>query len=392
MAVSTENPAPRWCISDVEQRAWAVGVDVAAKYADEVDRDARFPAEAVDAMRAAGLLSAMIPTELGGEGAPLAQVAGAVRALAAHCSAAALVLAMHQIEIWYLVNHGDTEGLRNLLRSVVTDGVLIANANSEVGRGGDIGNSDCAVELSGGGTFRLEKDILAMSYGEAADAVMLTARRAPDAATNDQVIVVCGPGTYTLQQTSGWDTTGLRGTCSGGYLLVANERDDMILPKSWADIANHSVGASVILLNSAWLGIAEAAAARAHAYVRADARRKIGVTPATAPLLTELVVTLGEARSVMATTIARFEAALAADDLEDPGLMLVLRNLKLSSTTLAIEIVTKASLICGLAGYKRDSPYSMDRYMRDVLGGPLMAHNSRFLVDNTRLLLAMKGI
>ncbi len=89
--------APTWCTGDVERRAWAVGAEVAAVFADEVDRDARFPVEGVDALRSAGLLAAMVPTELGGEGASLASIAGATRALAAHCSATALVMAMHQI-------------------------------------------------------------------------------------------------------------------------------------------------------------------------------------------------------------------------------------------------------------------------------------------------------
>ena len=389
MAVKTTDAVPSWCEGELERRAWAVGVEFAAPFADEVDRDARFPAEAAAAMRESGLLAAMVPAEFGGEGASLSAVATAGRALASHCAATALVFAMHQIEVSYLNTFGDTDGLRDLLRRVVTDGVLIANANSEVGLGGELGRSFCAVE-SADGRFRLEKDILAMSYGLHADAVMLTARRHPDAAPNDQVMVACGPGSFTLQQTSTWDTTGLRGTCSYGFLMVADEADDMILPAAWSTIASHSVGPSTILLNSVWLGIAEAAASRAHASVRAEARRKIGVTPTSATLLAELAVTLDEARGVMALTIARYEATVGTEAIDHPSMLLAMRNLKLSSTTLAIEVAMKASLICGLAGYKRDSPYSMDRNLRDILGGPLMAHNSRFYADNALMLLAMK--
>jgi acyl-CoA dehydrogenase len=376
---------------DVAGRAWTIGSEVAAAHADEVDRDARFPFEAVDALRASGLLAAMVPRDLGGEGAAISAVACATRALASHCAATALVFAMHQIEICYLIGHGQTDALRNLLRQVSTDGVLIANANSEVGLGGELGRSVCAVERDGG-RFRLEKDILAMSYGLQADAVIANARRAPDAAPDDQVLVACGPGSFELRQTSEWDTIGLRGTGSCGFVMVAEEDEGMILPEKWSTIANHTVGATTILLNSVWLGIAEAAASRAHGYIRAEARRKIGTTPATAPLLAELSVTLGEARGVMELCMARYEAAAGTEAIEDATLLLAMRNLKLSSTTLAVEVVTKALLVCGLSGYKRDSPYSMDRYLRDILGGPLMAHNSRFAADNARLLTALKQL
>lgn len=391
MPVTTTAAPPAWCTTDFERRAWTVGADVAAVHADDVDRDARFPSEATDAMREAGLLAMMVPAELGGGGASLRETATATRALAAHCAATALVMAMHQIEIWYLIRHGETEGLRSLLRSVATDGVLIANGNSEVGLGGEIGRSFCAIEQADG-RFRLEKDVLAMSYGRYADALLLTARRHPDAAPGDQVMVACRPGTYTLEAETDWNTTGLRGTCSSGFHVTVDESDDMILTDPWSTIGNHCVGSTTIFLNSVWLGIAEAAAARAHAYIRADARKKVGEVPASAPLLAEVSVTLGEARAIMAATITSYVDAVGTEAIEAASLMLAVRNLKLSSTTLAIEIVSKASLICGLAGYKRDSPYSMDRNLRDILGGPLMANNLRSANDNARLLLAMKGM
>lgn len=50
MPVITATTAPNWCRGDIEERAWIVGAEVAARFADEVDRDARFPVEAVEAM------------------------------------------------------------------------------------------------------------------------------------------------------------------------------------------------------------------------------------------------------------------------------------------------------------------------------------------------------
>jgi acyl-CoA dehydrogenase len=69
-----------------------------------------------------------------------------------------------------------------------------------------------------------------------------------------------------------------------------------------------------------------------------------------------------------------------------------MRDLKLSSTTLATEVVLKALNICGLGGYRRDSTFSVDRHVRDVLGGALMANNNRFYVDNAQLLTVLKQL
>src|ERR1700761_9108718 len=75
-----------------------IGENIAAPVADEVDRDSRFPREAVDAFRERGLLSALVPRGRGGSGPWMSDIPGAVGALARHCSASALVLAMHSIE------------------------------------------------------------------------------------------------------------------------------------------------------------------------------------------------------------------------------------------------------------------------------------------------------
>ena len=61
--------------------------EVAAAHADEVDRDARFPREAVDALRAAGALSAQVPEELGGGGVSVPGIASACFELGRRCSA-----------------------------------------------------------------------------------------------------------------------------------------------------------------------------------------------------------------------------------------------------------------------------------------------------------------
>ncbi len=382
---------PRWCLGDLEQRAWKIGADVASLHADDVDRLARFPKEAADAMAADGLLAAMVPADVGGEGASIAAAATATRALAAHCSATALVFAMHQINVWYLSRYGHTDALRGLLRTVVADATLIANGNSEVGLGADLSQSRCAVEPTSTG-FHLTKDALALSYGAAANALILTARRAPDAEPSDQVLVAARPGTYSLEPLSEWDTTGLRGTCSASYRIDIDETAELVFPVPWATVAPESVGITIILLSSVWLGIAESAAALAHAYVRADARRKIGTTPPGAAVLAQLSVRLDEARSTMTAAVEAYESAIASDAVGAPSLLLMMRNLKVAATTLAIDIVLQASLICGLAGYQRSSPFSLDRHVRDVLGGPLMANNMRALGDNAVMLLGMKQL
>ena len=61
-----------------------------------------------------------------------------------------------------------------------------------------------------------------ISYGAQADGVVTTARRSPDAAGNDQVLVAFLKEDYELQRILEWDALGMRGTCSAGFKLKAS--------------------------------------------------------------------------------------------------------------------------------------------------------------------------
>ena len=61
---ATREEAASAAIAEVER----ISTHVSARWADDVDRDARFPLESVNALKAAGALGVLIPIELGGAG------------------------------------------------------------------------------------------------------------------------------------------------------------------------------------------------------------------------------------------------------------------------------------------------------------------------------------
>jgi acyl-CoA dehydrogenase len=308
--------------------------------------------------------------------------------VAAHCASSALVLAMHSIEIGNLVRHGTTEPLRELQREIVSEQLLFANANSEVGIGGDVGRSRCAVEIVDGRPT-LVKDALAISYGEYADIVVATARRTADSEETDQVQVICRRPQ--LEALSEWDATGLRGTCSRGFRLRAEIDSELVYPVGFAVIGSTGgLHASQLLLSSVWVGLAEASAAKAHAFVRAAARREIGTTPKSALRLAELGATLDMARGMLESIARRLDGALGTDDVDNPQLLAALRNLKVATSQAGVDVARMALEICGIVGYKRDTPFSLDRQLRDSYGGLVMISNDRYLHANAQMLVARK--
>ncbi|HJQ59998.1 MAG TPA: acyl-CoA dehydrogenase family protein [Vineibacter sp.] len=379
-------------MSDLLRRVRRVGAEVVAKHAGAVDLDARFPREAFAALKAERLLGVMVPSALGGDGASIAEVAALCHALGQYCGSTAMIYAMHQIQVACVVRHGlESEWHRALARRLAGEQLLLASATSEAGVGGDVRSSVCAVELQGG-RFKLSKNATVISYGADADAILVTARRAPESPASDQVIIPVMKADYRLEQTSSWDTLGMRGTCSNGYWLHAAGDVAQILPLPYADIsAQTMLPTSHLTWSSLWLGIATNAVARARAFVRAEARKKPGATPPGALRLAESVNLLQLMKSNVVAAARLYEAALGAPErLTAMSFAVAMNNLKTGTSQMAVQVVNHALLICGISGYRNDSEYSVGRHLRDAHSAALMVSNDRILANTANLLLVLK--
>jgi acyl-CoA dehydrogenase len=372
-------------------RAETIGDQIAGAYADEVDRDARFPIEAFDAMREEGLLSALVPVELGGAGASIAEIAEMTRAFGAHCASTAWIFAMHNVHVACLARHGDTPVLREFVSEVAQAQLLLAGAMTERGVGGDIRTSVCAVQRSGG-RFTLEKHAAVVSYGAHADAILTTARRSPESASADQVLVLCRAPGLRLEQTSEWETLGLRGTCSPDFRLSAAGEVGEVLPAAFSEIATATMlPMAHVWSSAAWLGIGTAAFQRARHHLRAAARATPGVTPPGAESLAILSGELQEMTELVFGCARRIDL-LANDPREVTRLSFGLsaNNLKVSASRMVVDIVSRALSICGLDGYRLDTVHTMSRLLRDAYGASLMTNNNRIIANSAQMLLIAK--
>ena len=64
--------------------------------------------------------------------------------------------------------------------------------------------------------------------------------------------------------------------------------------------------------------------------------------------------------------------------------------LKLAISQSALQVVQEVLMICGMAGYKNDTPYSVGRHLRDLHSAPLMISNDRIELNTANLLLAQR--
>ena len=376
--VSTEaSPLGEW-----SARARAVSA-VAAEHAAAVDRESRFPAEAIEAAKAERLLGLMVPKSMGGEGADLADIADVCYQLAQGCASTAMTYAMHQIKTACIMRHMRTNAvLEGLMRRLAREQLLFASSTTEGQGGGNVRSSEAAVQYEGN-RISLERRASVISYGAYADGIVTTARRAADAAASDQVLVVFLRNDYTLSRLQGWDAMGMRGTCSEGYNLVANGSVEQILPDPYEFIHQQTmVPCAHLLWGSVWSGIAAAATTRAQAFLRNAARHGNGQLPPGAPQFSKALSLLRTLRGMLSSSLRAYERymsdpkAIAALEFQS---MITLT--KVEASELAVSIVMHAMRACGLSGYRRDGEFSVERQLRDVLSSPIMINNERILAN-----------
>lgn len=380
--------------AELLQQVHVIGKDVLAVHAEAVDRDARFPTEAFDALSDARLLSAYVPTEYGGMGLDIVQIGEVCEALGQYCGSSAMIYAMHCIQVACVVHHGqDSIYFRNYLRLLVSDQLLMASATTEIGTGGDLLSSVCAIEVCGD-SFTLTKKAPVISYGATADNILVTCRRSPEAPASDQVHVMVRRGEYTAEPLSTWDTMGFRGTCSSGFTLTAIGETSQILPTPFSEILTQTMHPySHIVWASLWTGIASDAVNRARAFVRAEARKTPGETPISAIRLAEVDQVLQEMRHNVKSLTLEYHELLKQnylDAFKGFGFSIRTNNLKVSCSQRIVEIVGHALLICGISGYRNDSKFSLARHLRDAYGAVLMVNNDRITKLNATMLMVHK--
>jgi acyl-CoA dehydrogenase len=353
--------------------------EIAASHADAVDKDGRYPQEAMDALKAENLLGIMVSPEIGGEGASVADVVDICYTLGRACSSTGMIYAMHQVKAACIVHHGmDSTWHRAFMARMVEDQLLLASSTTEGKGGGNVRASEAPVEHADG-RIVLVRDASVISYGLEADALVTTARRAAEADASDQVLVVLEKKNYVLEKTAGWDTLGMRGTCSAGFALKAVGNPNQIMPGPYGVIHSQTMVPTAHLMWAGnWAGIAAGAVDRARKFMR-KAQRAGGLPPGV-PHFTQALANLRQLRALIAAMLSRYEA-IAHDPkaLSTIDFQTAISLLKVDASELAVQTVMNAMRATGLSGYRNDTDVSVGRALRDVLSSPIMINNDRIL-------------
>jgi alkylation response protein AidB-like acyl-CoA dehydrogenase len=237
-----------------------------------IDAQDRFVAENYAELKKDAVFSMLVPEDLGGGGATLAEVCELLRVLGRYCASTALSLSMHQHLVAAAVfRHKKGQPAAKLLQKVATSQAVLVStgATDWIDSNGSAKASEGGYRVSGRKTFA--------SGSPAAD--LLITSFAADADPEGPSVIHCpvplaAEGVTRLDD---WHTLGMRGTGSHTVVLkdvfVPNEAVSLKRPrKQWHPAWDVTLGVAPPIYMAPYVGLAQAAAEQALVHARERSR------------------------------------------------------------------------------------------------------------------------
>ncbi|HKW72668.1 MAG TPA: acyl-CoA dehydrogenase family protein [Candidatus Dormibacteraeota bacterium] len=187
--------------------------------ADEVDRDHRFPEEAVRAAAESGLLGVLIPREYGGAGLDALAFAICVEELAQACASTAVIVDVHtSVGTEPILLFGDEEQKRRWLPRLASGELLGAFALTEPASGSDAAALKTTARRNGGGYLLNGTKVFITNVGHAGVYVVF-ARTGPDEKASGVTAFLVPADSPGLRVGQVFHKMGLHGSPTGELVL-----------------------------------------------------------------------------------------------------------------------------------------------------------------------------
>ncbi|HEV8597521.1 MAG TPA: acyl-CoA dehydrogenase family protein [Candidatus Dormibacteraeota bacterium] len=239
--------------------------------AAEVDREHRFPEEAIKAAAGAGLMGVLIPREYGGAGLDALAFAICIEELAHACAATAVIVDVHtSVGTEPILLFGDEEQKRRWLPQLASGDLLGAFALTEPSSGSDAASLKMTAKRNGSGYVLNGTKVFITNIGRAALYVVF-ARTGPEEKAGGVTAFLVPADADGVRVGQVFDKMGLNGSPTGELVL-----EDVEIPEAnrlgregqGFTVAMRALDSGRIGISGQALGIAQAAVDEARELMR----------------------------------------------------------------------------------------------------------------------------
>ena len=323
-------------------------------FAAEVDRDHRFPDEAVRAVTDAGLMGVLIPREYGGAGLDALAFAICIEELAQACASTAVIVDVHtSVGTEPILLFGDEEQKRRWLPRLASGELLGAFALTEPTSGSDAASLRTTARRNGSGYVLNGTKVFITNIGRAGLYVVFARIGQEDKASGITAFLVPGDATG-VRVGQVFDKMGLHGSPTGE--LVLEDVDVPATSRLGAEgigfhIAMRALDSGRIGISGQALGIAQAAVDEAR-----ELMRERGHGQGDDFVLADLATRVESAR------LLAYHAAWLCS--RGRPFTREASMAKLHCTDTAMQVALDALQLAGEEGARQGSPF--ERHVRDA--------------------------
>jgi len=330
-----------------------------ANRAAEMDETDTFVGEHYEGLKAAGLVEAGVPKELGGGGHDIDELAAMLRELAHHCSSTALAFSMHTHQVaipaWRWLHQ--KAPVEPLLKRVAAERIILLTSG-----GSDwVAGSGKAEKVDGG--FRITARKIFSSGAQAGNLLMTTAVWDNDGGSDGPQVLHFGipMNSPHVKIIPIWKTLGMRATGSHDVMIDGHVVPDAAIglkrkAGEWHPVFHTIVMIAIPLIYSVYVGVAESARD-----IALELARKRRPDPHVTELAGRMETELRGAQLAHASMMAAARSNKPGP--ETTNEVMIGRNLVARHAIAAVELAMETA---GGAGFYRAA--GLERRFRDIQG------------------------
>lgn len=351
----------------------AVANDVIAKHAVEVDAEARFPAEAIAALQAAGLCGLVSSPDVGGHGASPTIASKVIERIARECGSSAMVMTMHYCGTAVLERHGSQDA-----RKAAASGAHLSTlAFSESGSRSQFW-APTSTAKADGGSFVLDASKSWVTSAHHATAYVWSSK--PVAGDGLSSLWLVPRDADGIEIVGNYAGLGLRGNDSSPVLGKGIKVEESARLGGDGDgfgtMMETVLPLFSVLNASCSLGLLEGAVAGTITHVSGTKFAHDGNALRDLPTIRNYVARMRIETDMVSTLLRDTTAAMEAGR-EDT--MLRVLEAKAAAGESATRVLDLAMRVCGGAGYRKD--VGVERRFRDGRAAGIMAPTTDVLYD-----------
>lgn len=333
-----------------------------APYAAEVDEDSRFPQEAHDALVAADLHAAHVPSAYGGQEADALAVCIIIEEVARVCASSSLIPAVNKLGSMPILLAGSPELLSSCMPDLASGDAMFSYALSETNAGSDAANMSTRAVADGNSWILNGSKKWITNAGVSRYYTVLAVTDADKGPRGGITAFLVDKEDEGVSFGASERKLGIKGSPTKEvYLDNVRISGDRVIGEVGAgfSLAMRTLDHTRITIAAQALGIAQGAldVAADYAKQREQFGKPIAEFQGLQFMLADMAIQIEAARHLT-------YAAAAASERDDPNLTFLSATSKTFASDTAMSVTTDAVQVLGGYGYTRD--YPLERMMRDA--------------------------